>query len=239
MIKKNKIIAIILARMGSKGLKNKNLKKLGLYPLVAWPIKSAKKSKYVDKIVVSTDSKKIARISKKYGAEIPFLRPKKISSDKSSSFDAIKHCLNYFQNTNQNFDYIVLLEPTSPFTSYKDIDKAITLLLNKSKSFDSLVSVYPAINEHVEFIYKMEKNNKLKKINNSKKKFIRRQDISKYFYLDGSIYISKVKNYLKNKSFIGKKTISMVMPKIKSMEIDDHIDLFIANASLSILKKNE
>ena len=239
MIKNNKILAIIPARSGSKGLKNKNLKKLGSHPLVAWPINSAKKSQYIDRILVSTDSKKIAKIAKKYGAEAPFLRPKKLSTDKSPSFDLVKHCLNFLRIKKETFDYICLLEPTSPFTSYKDIDKSIKFLINNKLLFNSLVGVYPAINNHIEFIYTINKKNKLKKIQKGKNKHFRRQDIKKYFYLDGSIYISKTNILLKEKTFVGKKTLGYVMPKIKSFEIDDKIDFILAKKILEIIGKNE
>ena len=90
------LLAIIPARGGSKGIKNKNIKKLCGYPLIAWTILTAKKSKYIKQIVVSTDSKKIAKVSRKYGATVPFIRPKKYATDKASSFSVLKHAINFF-----------------------------------------------------------------------------------------------------------------------------------------------
>ena len=97
MSNKSKIICVIPARKGSKGLKDKNIKKLNGIPLIAWSIKVAKRCKFIDEIIVSTDSLKIAEIAKKYGAKVPFLRPKKFATDKSSSFSVLKHAIDFYK----------------------------------------------------------------------------------------------------------------------------------------------
>ena len=125
MKNKKRVIAIIPARSGSKGLKNKNILILKGKPLIYYPIKAAKKSNLVDDVVVSTDSKKYKKIAEKYGAKCPFLRPKKISSDNSSSFDVVDHVIRFFKNRNIFYDYLVLLEPTSPKTTYIDLNNAL------------------------------------------------------------------------------------------------------------------
>ena len=141
MLKNKKILAIIPARGGSKGLPGKNIKKLAGKPLIAWTIDQAKKSKYIDKLIVSTDSKEIAEISKKYGAEIPFLRSKKLAQDNSSIYDVIFDAINWFKKNNIDFDLIILLEPTSPLRENNDIDNAVELFINNWDKANSLVSV--------------------------------------------------------------------------------------------------
>ena len=234
-MKRKKILAIILARKGSKGIKNKNLKILKNRKLVYWPIKAAKNSKYVDKIIVSTDCKIIRKTAIDYGAEAPFLRPKKFAQDNSPSYDAVKHCIKYLRKQKLLFDFFVLLEPTSPLTVSQDLDKAF-LKFFKSKNAKSLVSVSKAEASHPVFLSKiLKKSGFLKPLCVKKFKFIRRQDLKKIYFFDGSLYISNIDFYLKRKTFNHEKTIPYVMPKWKSLEIDQISDLICARA----LKENE
>lgn len=235
MINKKKIVAIIPARAGSKGLKNKNIKIINKKPLIYWSINSLKKSKYIDKIIVSTDSKKIKDIAQSFGADTPFLRPKKISTDKAKSFDVIKHCLKFLKKQNENFDYIILLEPTSPLTTSFDIDNALRTL-DKNKNADSLVSIAENINCHPTFNINL--NNKgiikpyLKKLDGP-----RRQDLSKLFFYCGNVYISKIKTLLKSKSFYQKdKTIGFKSNKWQSLEIDDIYDFIFVESVMKYKK---
>ena len=229
-----KILSIILARGGSKGIKDKNIKKLGKLPLIAWTIKEALKSKKNLTVYLSTDSKKIANIGKKYGAKIPFIRPKKFAKDTSSSVDAIEHAINFFKKKSLNFDYVLLLEPTSPLRTCQDIDSAINKI--KSKNYDSLVSVSKLEAFHPSFLYKQNKKGFLSPLRKSRKKYIRRQDLETMYFLEGSIYISKITTLMKKRTFCHDKTIPFIMPKWKSIEIDDKHDLVMAEAIIK--KKN-
>ena len=132
MIGNKKILAMIPARSGSKGIIGKNIKEIGGKPLIAWPIEVAKSSKYIDKVIVSTDTDEIANVALKYGAEIPFLRPSDLAQDKSTTYSVIQNIISYYKELNETYDYFVLLEPTSPLTTSKDVDDAI-LELHKSK----------------------------------------------------------------------------------------------------------
>ena len=229
-----KILSIILARGGSKGIKDKNIKKLGKLPLIAWTIKEALKSKKNLTVYLSTDSKKIANIGKRYGAKIPFIRPKKFAKDTSSSVDAIEHAINFLKKKNLNFDYVLLLEPTSPLRTYQDIDRAINKIT--SKNYDSLVSVSKLEAFHPSFLYKQNRKGYLSPFRESVKKNIRRQDLETMYFLEGSIYISKVTTLMKKRTFCHDKTIPFIMPKWKSIEIDDKLDLVMAEAIIK--KKN-
>lgn len=234
MFKKKKVLCVIPARSGSKGLKNKNTTKLGNQPLIAWPINSALKSKYIDKVVVSTDSLKISKIAKKYGADVPFLRPKKFATDSASTFDVMKHSIKFLEKKNQFFDYILCLEPTSPLTSAIDINNAINLLHKNFYKADSVVSVSRCNSQHPEYLFLKLKNNLLRRYKSKTKVYKRRQNLSDVYFIDGSLYLTKIKSLLSNSSFISKKTMPLIMPKYKSFEIDDKIDLLIYK---SLVKK--
>jgi len=221
------LLAIIPARGGSKGIKNKNIKKLCGYPLIAWTILTAKKSKYIKQIVVSTDSKKIAKVSRKYGATVPFIRPKKYATDKASSFSVLKHAINFFNSKNINFDYVILLEPTSPLRQVEDIDNCIKKVLRKK--IDTMVTVSKVICQHPRFIYSINKRNILVPyLANNDNLYMRRQDIDPLYYLEGSIYLSRIKTLMEKKTFYHNKTVAYKIEKWKSLEIDDMDDLNFA-----------
>ena len=165
---KKKILAIIGVRSGSKELINKNIKKLGNKPLMAWIIGAAKKSKLINRVIVSTDSVKYAKIANKFGAETPTLRPKQLAKDNSRELDFIIHMLNYLDNK-ENFkpDIIVRLLATCPFQKTKDIDKLIKLILKKK--YDSAVIISKA-RQHPEKALKIvgNKNKRLVSYINNK-----------------------------------------------------------------------
>ncbi|QWD28808.1 acylneuraminate cytidylyltransferase family protein [Polynucleobacter paneuropaeus] len=121
----NKVIALIPARAGSKGVPNKNIRNLGGYPLIAWSIMAAKKSKLIDRVIVSTDSQEYAKLAIKFGAEVPFLRPSEISGDRSTDYDCIAHALDWLGINGGEPQYIVHIRPTTPFRDPSYIDLAI------------------------------------------------------------------------------------------------------------------
>ena len=136
-----KVLAIIPARGGSKSIPSKNIQKLGKLPLIAYTIEAAKNSKKVNRIIVSTDNKKIVKIAEKYGVEVPFLRPKKFSRDSSSTLDVVQHAIQSLQKVeNYTPDIITILLPTSPFRSPNLIDESIKQLKNTNAT--SVVSVF-------------------------------------------------------------------------------------------------
>jgi CMP-N,N'-diacetyllegionaminic acid synthase len=128
----NKIFALIPARAGSKGVPNKNIMELNGHPLLGWSIAAAKKSKLIDRVVVSTDSHEYADIAMLYGAEVPFIRPNEISNDSSTDLEFIEHALDFFRSESNEPDYIAHLRPTTPIRDPQLIDKAIESLCNKT-----------------------------------------------------------------------------------------------------------
>ena len=141
MINGKRVLALIPARSGSKGLLGKNTKLLCGKPLIAWPIQSALASQYIDNVVVSTDCQKIADLAVQYQAAVPFIRPENLASDSASSFDVIIHALDALANSGQEFDYLFLLEPTSPLTQTSDIDLAIERLINSTEGAKAIVGL--------------------------------------------------------------------------------------------------
>jgi CMP-N,N'-diacetyllegionaminic acid synthase len=229
MYKGKTFLGIIPARAGSKGLPGKNIKSLCGKPLIAWSIEAGNNSKYLDEVMVTTDGVEIAEIAKKYGANVPFLRPKELADDTTSSFEVIKHTIDFYKNQlNKKFDYIVLLEPTSPLRESSDIDKAIEMLLN-SKA-DSIVGICKTESQNPAFLVLKDSNNYIRGYENNKIKVLRRQEIKDVFFLEGSVYISKTDVYLKKKTFYHENTIGYEVPKYKSLEIDDIYDFIMVEA---------
>lgn len=225
-----KNIAIIPARSGSKGLKDKNIKLLNGKPLLAYSIETAIKSKCFDTVFVSTDSKKYAEIAKKYGAEVPFLRSKKNSSDKASAWDAIKETLDNYKAIGKKYDTFMYLQPTSPLRETKDIKNAYKLY--RDLKANSIVSVCEA-NTSPLYCYHLPKDNNLSKVLNIKNENKRRQDTGSYYTMNGSIYLANVKNFLKTNDIYKNKCYAYIMDKKSSIDIDDKLDFIYAEGVIN------
>ena len=217
MYKKNKILAIIPARSGSKGLKDKNIRELNGKPLIAYTIEAAKKSGIFDEIVVSTDSEEYANIARKYGAKVPFLRPSDLSKDTTSTTDVIINLLNYYKEIGIEFEGFMLLQPTSPLRDELDIINSLNLF--KEKNANSVVSVCEC--EHSPLLTtNLDNEGKLDGfIKNIKGK--RRQDLDIYYRLNGAIYLCKIDYFLTYKDFYKEKSFPYIMDSNKSIDIDD------------------
>jgi CMP-N,N'-diacetyllegionaminic acid synthase len=229
--KGKKILGIIPARGGSKGIPGKNIKNLNGQPLISYTINAARKAKYLSRTIVSTDSREISSIAKEYGAEVPFLRPGNISEDNSPSSATVIHALDYYRELGTNYDYIALLEPTSPLRKNDDIDNAIVRLINNS-SADSLVSVGEVHMEHPMIIKKIVSGFVSSYIDNLKMIHQRQQADVAYFPY-GVIYLAKVNVFRDEKSFYLKKTIPFLIERWQNYEIDDLVDFEIAQLLFS------
>ncbi len=230
MYKDKKILAIIPARGGSKGLKDKNIKQILGKPLIAWSIEAGLNSKYIDTVMVTTDSEKIASISRDFGAEVPFLRPNELACDTATSMDVIFHAINYYKNElNQKYDYIILLEPTSPQRTVDDIDNAIEKLINNINA-SALVSTSKVESCHPAYMIKKLKDDFFEGYENKDINITRRQDFLDLNFIDGTLYISQVKILFEKKSFYHDKTLCYDVPKWKSLEIDDLDDFIMIEA---------
>jgi len=213
--KNKKIIAIIPARGGSKGIPKKNIVDFCGEPLLAWTIKQTKKSKKIDNIYVSTDDKKIGSVAKRYGAKIIW-RPKEISGDFSPSENALKHAIDEIYKKNpEKIDYVVFLQATSPLREVKDIDNAIDKII--AEKADSLFS-----GAELEDFYIWKKaGKKLESLNYDYKNRKRRQELGKQFVENGSIYIFKPEILFKYNNRLAGKIVISEMEFWKSFEVDD------------------
>lgn len=227
-----KVLALIPARSGSKGLPGKNIRILHQKPLIAWSIEAAKNSFYIDDLLVSTDSQKIADIAIKYGAEAPFLRPSELASDNASSIDVILHAVDWLAAQNRCYEIVVLLEPTSPLREPEDINRCLEMMQENRVS--SVVSVSQVENMHPMFLFHMGEEKKLHPYSQKQPNSVRRQDIKPLFFLDGSVYCSEIDALKARKGFYHEDTSGYVVPKWKSLEIDDEDDFVMVEALMKI-----
>jgi len=215
------VLCLIPARSGSKGLKNKNIKLLNKQPLLLYPYKIANKCKLINDIAITSDSKKYLNFFKSKNI-IKILRPKKISQSKSKIYDVIIHALS---NLKKNYKYIVLLEPTSPLTSSKEIDKAIKLIISKKNIIDSVVSV--TSNHKFLSVFRASLNKKSKFKDSNRQNFTQKE-----FYFSGNFYIAKIDYLKKIKTFVGKNTYYFPIKDSLHTDIDDIKDFMIAEMFL-------
>jgi CMP-N,N'-diacetyllegionaminic acid synthase len=234
MYKNKKILAIITARGGSKGILRKNIKLLAGKPLIAYTIEAAKKSKYLTRCIVSTDDKEISNISEQYGADIPFLRPDELAQDESKSIDVIIYTVNKLEEYEKKYDYVMILQPTSPLRTSEDIDECIKKIVDTEA--DSVMSMM----ELSDFSLK-----KLKKIKNDKiEPYVedegfessRRQDLRKVYKRNCAIYLTK-KNLIMQSDLFGKDSRAHIMSNESSVDINELFDFKLAEFLL--LSKNK
>ena len=227
MIKNKKILAIIPARKNSKRVKNKNVVSINSKPLISYTIESAIKSKFIDKIIVSSDDKKIINISKKLGVNVSGLRPKNLSRDNSKSIDVIKYEINKLREYNEIFDYVILLQPTSPFRTHRHIDESITTLIEKNAK--CIVSVCE-IEHPIEWTNTLNKNLSMNNFLAEDIHGKRSQDFKKKYRLNGAIFLSKIKDvFIQNKLLLKGRSYAYIMPMQDSIDIDNELDINFVN----------
>jgi len=225
------VLSIIPARSGSKGIPNKNILNIKNKPLISYSIKSSLESKIIDYTLVSTNCQKIKNIAEKYGAKVPFLRPKYLAGNKSNVLDTIIYSLKRIENIEKKtFNLIVVLQPTSPLRVQADISKSINLL-NKF-NFDSVISVtkYDGISPNI--LYKKKEKTLIPLL---KTTFYQRQQYDDFFYRNGLIYVVNRDTLLKKKSLYGKEIGLIHTPEERSLNIDTHEDLLKLKRKLRYL----
>lgn len=223
-------LAIIPARSGSKGLKNKNIKDLNGKPLIAYTIEAALKTKIFDEVMVSTDSEEYSNIAKDYGASVPFLREKEYSSDIASSWDVVKSVLKKYELMGMDFDNVVLLQPTSPLRTKEDILRAFEI--REEKNAKVIISVCEVDHSPV-LANTIPEDGSLKGFLGSKYIDIPRQEIETYYRINGAIYLCDVKYLLNEKNLYGSETFALLMEEYNSIDIDKEIDFILASIILN------
>lgn len=225
-----KNIAIIPARSGSKSLPDKNIKELANRPLIAYSIEAALESGCFNEVMVSTDSKRYAEISRQYGAEVPFLRSGATSTDVASTWDVVDEVLNGYRELGKEFDTFCLLQPTSPLRTADDIKEGYKIYRDKA-SF-AVISVCEAEHSPSWCGHLPESNEFINFINSDSIK--RRQDAGKYYRINGAMYIVNVEKFKNDTFFYHKGSFAYIMPQIRSVDIDTEIDFQFAELLMKI-----
>lgn len=231
MYRNKRILAIIPARGGSKRLPGKNIKSLCGKPLIAWTIEAALTANVFDEIMVNTDDLEIANTAKKYGALIPFIRKSELASDTASSIDVVTNTLKYYNENKKLFDIVVLLQPTSPLRSPKDIQNSLDLFMEKDAS--SVLTVCE-VDHPVQWANSLDNTFSLDNFIREDVKGKRSQDLDIHYRLNGAIYVWSVKKLLKVKEAILFPSFAHIMPRERSVDIDEEVDFKIAE----VLVKN-
>lgn len=240
MYKGKSILALIPARGGSKGLPRKNIRPLLGTPLMAWSIDQGLGSRYLDSVLVSTDDGEIASVARQYGAEVPFMRPAALATDEAASIDVIAHAVESLKSAGRVFDYLLLLEPTSPLREVSDIDASIELLL-EHPSAQALVSVAKLESGHPEFNVVIDgQTGCIRKTNGGADfRVLRRQELADVYFLEGSVYLSEMQALLERRTFYHELTLAYPVPRWKSLEIDELTDFISAEALLKARLQGE
>lgn len=221
---KPKILAVIPARGSSKGVPRKNIRDLAGKPLIAWTIEEAKKSKYIDRVILSSEDMEIIEVAKQYGCDVPFVRPIELAQDETPGIEPVLHAVEQCPG----YDYVVLLQPTSPLRTVEDIDGCIAYTLEKQAHF--CVSVTEP-EKSPYWMYTLN-DGAMEQLIPQKQTVMRRQDLPKVYALNGAVYVGRTESILIEKTFLTNKTKGYVMPTINSLDIDTNLDLQICSILL-------
>jgi CMP-N,N'-diacetyllegionaminic acid synthase len=224
----NTCLAVIPARGGSKGLPGKNIRLLKGKPLIVYTIEAALESGCVRNVVVSTDDEMIADVARGAGAEVPFLRPAELATDEAKSIDVLKHAVQYFENRRQNYEHILLLQPTSPLRTAKDIQKAMGQFLQSGA--DSLQSITPA-QTHPYLLRQRSNTGQLNPFFQIED-HIRRQELTELYELNGALYLMKRDLLMESGQIVGPSNQGYIMPVERSVDIDTLWDFRLAEWTL-------
>ncbi|MCK7630240.1 acylneuraminate cytidylyltransferase family protein [Shewanella putrefaciens] len=231
-----KILAITPARGGSKRLPGKNIKNLNGKPLIQWTIDAALAVQEIARVMVTTDCEAIAEIAKQAGAEVPFIRPPELATDTSSSTDVIRHALDFYRAQGEEFDFVLLLQPTSPIRSADDIRCAIAQL--KAHTADAVVSVCPCEHSPL-WANTLPDDRSMADFIRHEVSQLRSQDLPDYYRINGAIYLTRVRRfYQENSLFLSSNIFAYVMDNESSVDIDHELDFLIAETVLKYREQN-
>jgi N-acylneuraminate cytidylyltransferase len=230
MINGKSVLAIIPARGGSKEVPRKNIREIDGKPLIAWTIEEAKKSKYIDRMILSSDDEEIIRIARKWGCEVPFARPSSIARDDTPGIEPVLHAI---ETLPEKYDYVVLLQPTSPLRKAIDINECVKTCIVQCSNV--CVSITQSTDTPY-WMYHIGSDDRIYPIMTGNEKIQRRQDSPPVYVLNGAVYVAKTKWLLKNRSFITEETIGYIMPFDRSVDVDTELDIDIVSYLLQTRK---
>lgn len=218
------IVYLITARGGSKGVPRKNILEIDGLPLIAYKIRAAQRCGYKGRIIVSTDDSEIAEVSRSYGADVPFMRPEYLATDTASSIDVVLHAIDWLENNDDiKYEYLCLLEPSSPFATPEDLTKAIDVLVSKNAD---IVLGMKEVEVASCFIKPLDENGGLSLFYESirKMKGVRRQDQKSEYTMNGCLYLTKIDYFKEHKMFHSPNSYPHMMDSAVSVEIDTLVD---------------
>ncbi|MGE5396105.1 MAG: cytidylyltransferase domain-containing protein [Chitinophagales bacterium] len=221
MIEGKKVLAIIPARGGSKTLPRKNLKILAGKPLIAWTIEEAHKSSYLDRVILSSEDEEIIEVAREWDCEVPFIRPLELAGDETPGIEPILHAIVAIK---EKYDYLAVLQPTSPLRTVFDIDECIRFCIKSEASTCASVS---QVNKHPFWMFTLDEKQYLSPLMAKGRPIDRRQDLPPVFVLNGAIYVARTNYLLETKSLVTEETLGYIMPLERSWDIDNELDLRI------------
>jgi len=229
LIQGRRVLGVIPARGGSKGVPGKNIRELGGRPLIGWTIEQAQGSRYIDRTVVSSDSSEVISVARKWGGDVPFVRPAALATDTAPGVAPAIHAAGELPG----YDYVVLLQPTSPLRTSEDIDACIDLCILSGAPSAVAVSL---VSESPYWMYQMGEDRRLSPLLGSKELVTRRQDLPPIYLVNGALYVA-LTSWLKEKgTFLSEETVGYVMPGERSADLDSEEDFERLTALLG--KKN-
>ena len=226
MIKEKNLLALVPARGGSKRLKRKNILPFSGEPLIAWTIKAGLESTFVDRLIVSTEDPEIAKVSIKYGADVPFTRSVELAADATETIDVVFDVLKTLENVGERFEYLLLLQPTSPLRTADHINEAIELLL--AKKADSVIGVCE-VDHPVEWTATIPDDLSMNGFVSDAPKTTRSQNYLTRYRINGAIYLVRISRLFSEGSlFLKSGAYAYKMDRLHSIDIDTHEDFVFA-----------
>lgn len=227
MINGKTVLAIIPARGGSKGVPRKNIRQVAGKPLIAWTIEETKNSKYIDRLILSSDDAEIIAVAREWGCDVPFVRPAELALDDTPGIEPVIHVIHSLPG----YDYVVLLQPTSPLRTSHDIDACIETCVRTRSS--GCVSVTEP-DKSPYWMFTLDAKGKMHPLIKSSGIGLRRQDLAKVYALNGAVYVADCKMLLVSRDLAGEGTVAYIMPKERSLDIDHEMDLAVADFLLRV-----
>jgi N-acylneuraminate cytidylyltransferase len=226
MFGNKRVLALIPARGGSKGVPGKNIRALAGKPLLAWTVAAAQGSRYIDRIVLSSDDEAILEVGRCCGAETPFVRPAHLSGDQARGVDVVVHAIEAVPG----YDYVVLLQPTSPLRAVEDIDGAIELMMQRTAP--ACVSVTRA-DKSPYWMYFVDQAGGMAPVLKREQRAVNRQELPDVYVLNGAVYVAEISWFLQHRSFLTEQTVAYPMPQARSVDIDTERDFAVTEWILS------
>jgi len=230
MYKQRRILATISARGGSKGVPGKNIRDLGGCPLIGWTIREARRSAFIDRIIVSSDDEGILAVARAHGAETPFVRPPELARDDTPGVDPVLHAVEALKP--EVYDYVVLLQPTSPLRTVEDIDGCIARCLDNA--WPCLISVTEP-EKSPYYMFRMDDDQRMEPVIKQEQYYTRRQDLPRIYAPNGAVYVAECDWLARTRSYLTPQTRGYEMPRSRSHDIDDLMDFEICEL---LLKKS-